>query len=566
VPHVAALLKILPEAWDSLELVTDAARKLISEATHSLSEYRDFWELPYDAALKTKLVLALIQARAVLGLVRNLERSRFSGKIGFVIRSDAGASLESIGGSDTDAIVARARSVERAVYEVGASLVPPKEELLHPDAVKPFRPFDVIEAVQIEWPDGSLDTRRILVMLDDAHNLAPEQFELVFRDLARREIRIARWIMMRIDRLKPEIALGDTEVSFEPEVSPRRDYIDIFLNKTDNLQGSRAAFRRMARSMADRYLRRHPVFERRNNTFASLLSTEAPRLPPQTVRRIEDEVEKARISLRIAVKRRDIFVEEIERYAAGAKNQDLGPEVRAVMLRIMMHRYVNQVPQQSLFEGVEDNNPEPRRSMTVDSDIANGARVWLRHNYSRALHYGLTSISDASSENAELFLHLAGSLVDRMEARIINGDQPVLSPDSQDDILTKRAKQIIEEWKFPFAATIRKMASAMAAECVKESVAPNAWLPGGGANAIGVPQEEFSEAIASKGSELTPILHYAVAYNIFLLRQNYQQGGRLWCLLELGGPLILANSLTLNRGGFLQRRIVDLVRYAGVQS
>ena len=527
-------------------------------------EYRDFWELPYETALKTKLVLALIQARAVLGLVRNLERTGADRKFSFVIRTDAGAALESIGGSDTQSIVERARAVERAVYQVGASLVPPREDAIPEEATRPFRPFDVIEAVRIEYPNGTSDTQRFLVILDDAHNLAPEQFDLVFRDLARREIRIARWIMMRLDGLRPEIALGNADASRAPEVTPGRDYIDIFLTKAEDRQRSRAAFRTMAKSMADRYLRRHPVFERRVwRSFSTLLSTEIPKLPAQTVRRIEQDVEKARTALRITAQRRDLLTLEIERYVAGAKNQDTGPEVRAVMLRILMHRYVNQVPQQSLFDGDED--PEPRRLMTADSEVANGARVWLRHHHSRALHYGINAISDASSENAELFLHLAGSLVDRMEARVINGDPPLLSPDSQDDILGKRARQIIDRWNFPFASSVRKMLAAMAEECVKESLAPNAWL-GSGANAIGIPQDEFSQAANTKDSELTQILHYAVAYNAILLRPNYPQGNRLWCLLELGGPIVLAHSLTLNRGGFLQRRLPDLNKYAGLSS
>ncbi|MGE0023504.1 MAG: hypothetical protein AB7S70_07730 [Hyphomicrobium sp.] len=36
------------------------------------SEYRDYWELPFEESIRTKLVLSLIQARAVLSLVRNL--------------------------------------------------------------------------------------------------------------------------------------------------------------------------------------------------------------------------------------------------------------------------------------------------------------------------------------------------------------------------------------------------------------------------------------------------------------------------------------------------------------
>lgn len=36
------------------------------------SEYRDFWELPYDEPIKIKLLLSLIQARTILALFRNL--------------------------------------------------------------------------------------------------------------------------------------------------------------------------------------------------------------------------------------------------------------------------------------------------------------------------------------------------------------------------------------------------------------------------------------------------------------------------------------------------------------
>lgn len=48
------------------------------------------------------------------------------------------------------------------------------------------------------------------------------------------------------------------------------------------------------------------------------------------------------------------------------------------------------------------------------------------------------------------------------------------------------------------------------------------------------------------------MLQFAVAYNAVLLVPNYKQGSKTWCLLELGGMVILAHGLSLKRGGFLE--------------
>jgi hypothetical protein len=523
-------------------------------------EYRDFWELPYDEALRTKLLLAIVQARAVLGLVRNLERRRSRSAISFVVRGDASAALETIGGHSTEAILQRARAVERAVYEVGASLVPLREGAIPEAAVKPFRPFDVIEGVRVSEPDGRQLTLKPLIILDDAHNLAPQQFRAIFRDLARREIRVARWIMMRLDGLSPAAVLTEGSDDLAPELKTGRDYIDVFLQQTEERGRTRSAFRGVAQSMADRYLRRHRLFEQRQyRGFATLLSTEPDRLPVRSLEKCRREVDQLQVRLNVSHQRRASIEREIDQYTAGAQSTDVGPDVQCAMVRILLSRYAKRVPQQSLF-GRDD--PEPRHGLTADSGVAEGARLYLKQEYGRALHYGLPAISDASSENAELFLHLAAALVDRMEARIINGDPPLLSARQQDGILSERARRIIERWNFPFASRVRAMVGAMASECLQESLKPNAPLDAG-ANAIGIQQGEF-ETIARENPDLAQVLHYALAYTAITLRTNYKQGGhaKRWCLLQLGGPVVLTHGLTLKRGGFLERRVADLIRYA----
>jgi hypothetical protein len=217
------------------------------------------------------------------------------------------------------------------------------------------------------------------------------------------------------------------------------------------------------------------------------------------------------------------------------------------------------VRQESLFSKTED--PDPRQKLTADSGVADAARIQLHHEFERALHYGLPSISDASSANAELFLQLAGSLVNRMETRLIRGDRPTLSARQQDQELQKRASQMIKAWDFPFAPRVRTFVEAMADACLEESLKKNAPLDAG-ANAIGIPQAEF-EMVPRDLPEFARILQYAVAYNAVTLAQNYGQGGKKWCLVEVGGPVILAKGLTLKRGGFLEFNASELAKLAG---
>lgn len=519
------------------------------------SEYRDFWELPYENAIKTKLVSALIQARTVLELVRNLtsNRRRPLGEIRFIPRDGAGAQLEQIGGADAESIVARARGVERAVYSIGASLLPPSLENIPEEAREPYQPFEAIQEIEIDW-NGSRCRLRPMAILDDVHTLHPDQFEALFRALARREVRFARWMMMRMDALSPNAVFRSADADALPGLKLERDYLDIFMQSDSARSDERRQFRKMATDMADRYLRLvQPLRDRNYNRFQDLLGEEPPRLSAGQMNELRALVDREQLDLRISQDRQRKIQQIVDRYVKGAKSRDLGEDVRLMMFRVLLHRYVVRTTGQTgnLFD-----DPEPRQPLRVKSTIADAARLILNHKYNRPFHFGLEDLCDASNENAEVFLQLAGALVERMETKAIRNQDPALTPAQQQSALREKSKEMIEAWRFPFARKVRALVDRFAQDCRDVSTEANASL-GAGANAIGVLEAEMKNLLGGE-SEPALVLKYAIAYGAIVAIRNYGQGGKIWCLLELSGPVCLAYGLTLNRGGFLERSVPDL--------
>ena len=545
----------LIDALTSCGAINDGRPTLIGGRLPLETEYREFWEFPYSEDLKTSLMIALLQARTVLDWIRNIQSSNFSlDQVEIVPRPEAVAALAAIGGKAAPDMLDKAREVELAIYRISAALVPPKVEDINQEAVAAYRPYDVIEAFRITDGDDVLRLRP-LVMFDDAHILHVNQLTALRRSLARRELKVSRWILTRLDALAPDDVLIDRGPNiYDSPLKRSREINVIRMQGGESRSNQRQSFRRMATDMAERYLSKMDVFNRRGlHKLGDLLSTTANVISPSKRRQLTQHVDVLQRRYGITAERRRELEAQIDHYLA--KTHDSGEDLRLGILSVLLERYAKRTPQRSLFEGAT----EPIRPLTVDASVADGARIHLLHKYKRPYFFGIDALSDASSENAEQFLQLAARLVSQSEVQLIRRRKDAtLASDVQHKLLRERATEMVNEWDFPQFQLVRRLTDGLAHECVTKSLEGNASL-GGGANAFGVPQDEF-DTIPNANPHLARVLKFGIAYNALMLAQHHRTKNRTWCLIELGGILLLHHGLTLKRGGFLERRTDDLVR------
>jgi hypothetical protein len=159
----------------------------------------------------------------------------------------------------------------------------------------------VIDRIAVEDPFDASKSHSLhpLVILDDANYLHPGQFRALQHWLARRELRIARWMIARFDILLPKEALAAVTEDREDKtdfsgLTASRDIEVVLLQSSGPRREQRTAFRRMAKDMASRYLQKHSLLGPRGLTIlADMLGEEEESISPSSLRELGEMTDAA---------------------------------------------------------------------------------------------------------------------------------------------------------------------------------------------------------------------------------------------------------------------------------
>jgi len=565
---VVSLLRSLPStdhkdvtrALTECLVIDDLRPRVLAFRLATTPDMRDIWELPYSAKVRSALLRSLIQARAVLGWLRKAEGVGVDlKKIRIIAREQFEVQSRLIHIDDTIAFRDHARLVEERIFRVVTALVAPSEDqLLEVGPQSAYEPFSIIEAIRlpsIAGVEGGEISLKPLCIVDDAHELHPEQFADVEQWLRGRELKIARWLVTRVDAINPDVfrhALAsdpDEHTTVAAGSTRDRDWILKLMQKGFS---ERRAFKTTVKDISKRYIEQMPSLRRHSVRLEDCLSAKEMPLSSADAKHLGKNVGAVMDGSGFGPGRIDAIKSWIPR--------ELLEDTRQALLRILINREARRTPQTELF-AAEAEEPDEVTSRTINSSLINGANLQLFHDYGKPYYFGFDRLVDASGENIEQFIQLAGALVDNVETRIMRGREPKLDAKIQNEVLIRQATASIERWNFPHSDAVRRLIDFISVRCRERTLEPNAPLDDG-ANAFGIPQSEM-DRFQKEGGRLIQVLHYALAYNAVSLTENYECKRKTWCLFQLGGLPILKSGLTFGRGGFCEGHLSDLIGSIG---
>lgn len=405
--------------------------------------------------------------------------------------------------------------------------------------------------------DNKQINEKVLVMLDDVHNLSKNQREGLMKNIIDRRPVVNVWIAERLQALSMDEIISEGNII-------GRDFVLINLEQYWKIGNK---FQKFASSVAVKRL--STIAEGDSTNFASYLSETIDKEYLQEAKKHTETI-KERIISKFNTQKYSKWIQTREEF----QGNEIETLIEWKRLEILIYRDFGNSQQTLQFEDFLDENSLEQQD---DSEIENGAKLFLHEEFKMPYYYGFNKISRLSSSNIEQFLNISGKLFEAIGTNQLkkisqsNNFSVSISPKKQDQLIKKLTS---DKWKemdirVPFSTQIKVFLDNIGEFCREETFKPNAWNSPG-INAVSITMSERNvlkdKAIHDTKHpmhELAKIIGICIAYNLLDFRLNYKQGtpGNELMIIYLNRIYCAKYNLPLNNGKFKSRKLADLKKF-----
>lgn len=539
-----------------LGVVDEQEARIVGVMLPCARTFPDLADLGLPAARAKRLLMALLDARIMLGALRSavaVRRLRYPEDLQRLrIRPSAGdTGIPGLApGCDGREARAWAESVERSICDVIDSLVQSDSTALpgH-EALLMLRLMDQ-GAIQIDdTPVGS----RWLVLLDDVHRLTSDQRSVLRETLVEERSRTTVWVAERLEALPQDELLGSGALS-------GRDYGVINLEEAWRRAPSKRSFESAVSAIAKRRARMAAEVAVSDSigSFETIVNAsldEPERLKP-TLDALETVTKRVRATHQT-------------RYAAwiAAHDELKGtPRERLIAwraLEILIERHRRKSQQAFDFALSRDDMAD------TDYKARAAAELFLAKEHGFPYYFGGARLANLGSYNVEQYLQLAGDLFEEALARSVLRKPPTLSPERQQQLLIDASAARLKDLprRAKNGRDVLAFLEAVGTFCREITYQPNApYAPGVTGVAISMQERE---QLLNKGAlaehagiaRFAQMLATAVAQNLIHVELDRSAKNQQWMILYLNRIVCAKHGLPPNFGGWREQRLKDLVTW-----
>lgn len=549
-PHYDELYSKLRE----LDAIQDEGPNVLGAMLSCVHDFSSLEDLQLDDVQKERLFISLLNARIVLSVLRSaltMKQYRYPDDVNKIQMSCApGIELPKgvpYQGTGSD-YYSWACKLEEDICKEIDSVLPPYTNNIPGHGT--------LFSLWLVNSEGLLcnETRiakRVAVMLDDVHELAPRQRKKLISLISAARSPTQLWIAERLEALS-------TEDWFSEGNQEGRERNTIYLESYWRQYQSR--FDSFASSVADR--RTRSASEEEITSFAACLSDVIQSI--EIERRLSEAIAKQVIRIReraSSTKRYNEWISLKEEVKGSLYDQLV--EWRS--LEILIERDLQK--RQKAFEFYELTEEELLAN--EKSNVRTAAKLFLNRELKLPYYYSFPRLCRMASSNIDQFLVLSGSLFEVItSASILSLSRavPNISAERQEKILkqaiNKKCREITQ--MVPNTSDVRYLLQGIGNLCQAETYKPSAsYAPGvTGVAILMSDREKLRNPEILKKNESYARLANAIATclaNNMLEDRLYQKcKGREWMVLYLNRMFCVNFDLPLDYGGFREKSLDDL--------